>query len=246
MYCTCARRDPGAMDTAQRGSMMSKRVKKTSQFVAETVNTLNEEIKTAYDRVTGEDKVWSVYDRITKHDVEEIFQKYRGMCVYCDKATAYLGTRSHNSARVTWYVPLNVGGEAVFDNLIVSCQGCVKSYRSTRKLREDMVGLDTFADTVERLIQAVWDGEEQVTVDRLKARLNIRLSDVANCMRYVTKDDWVAAENEIIEEGVNTIGDMVEEQAHGEDKTEAITNTIKQMVTTKQYKIIRRQDENAS
>ena len=187
--------------------------------------------------------MWSVYDRITKHDVEEIFQKYRGMCVYCDKATAYLGTRSRNSARVTWYVPLNVGGEAVLSNLIVSCQECVKSYRSTRKLREDMVGLDTLADTVERLVKAVWAGEDQDIVDRRKARLNIRLSDVASCMRYVTKDDWIAAENEIIEEGVNTIGDRVEAMAKGEDTKPAITNTIKQIVTTKQYKIIRRQDD---
>lgn len=221
---------------------MSKHVKKPSRFLSETVDTLNEEIKTAYGRVTLDDKARSVCATISKNEVEEVFQKYKGRCVYCDKATAYLGTRSHNSARVTWYVPLNVGGEAVLDNLIVSCQGCVKDYRSTRKLREDMVGLDTFADTVERLVKAVRDSEDQDIVDRLKARLNIRLSDVANCMRYITKDDWVAAENEIIEEGVNTIGDRVEAMAKGEDTTAAITNTVKQIVTTKQYKIIRRQD----
>ena len=223
--------------------MGTRRGKTPSRFVSETVDTLNADIKKAYGKVTGEDKVWSVYDSITKNEVEEVFQKYRGRCVYCDKATAYLGTRSRNSARVTWYVPLNVGGEAVLSNLIVSCQGCVKSYRSTRKLREDMVGLDTFADTVERLVKAVWAGEPQYIVDRLKARLNIRLSDVASCMRYITKDDWVAAENEIIEEGVNTIGDRVEAMVKGDDTKDAITNTIKQIVTTKQYKIIRRQDE---
>ena len=222
---------------------MAKRVKKPSRFLSDTVDTLNAEIKTAYGRVTGDDKARSVYATISKNEVEEVFQKYKGRCVYCDKATAYLGTRSHNSARVTWYVPLNVGGEAVLDNLIVSCQGCVKDYRSTRKLREDMVGLDTFADTVERLVKAVWAGEDQDIVDRLKARLNIRLSDVATCMRYITKDDWIAAENEIIEEGVNTIGDRVEAMAKGEDTKDAITNTVKQIVTTKQYLIIRRQDE---
>lgn len=222
--------------------MATRRRKVPSMFVSDTVGTLNAEIRKAYVRVTGEDKIWSVYDRITKNEVEEVFQKYKGRCVYCDKATAYLGTRSRNSARVTWYVPLNVGGEAVPSNLIVSCQECVKSYRSTRKLREDMVGLDTFADTVERLVKAVQAGEDQAIVDRLKARLNIRLSDVATCMRYITKDDWVASENEIVEEGINTIGDRVEALAKGEDTKDAITNTAKQIVTTKQYKIIRRQD----
>ncbi len=222
---------------------MDKRVKKPSRFLSETVDTLNAEIKTAYGTVTGDDKARSVCATISKNEVEEVYQKYKGRCVYCDKATAYLGTRSHNSARVTWYVPLNVGGEAVLDNLIVSCQGCVKDYRSTRKLREDMVGLDTFADTVERLVKALEAGEDQAIVDRIKARLNIRLSDVATCMRYITKDDWVAAENEIIEEGVNTIGDRVEAMAKGEDTKDAITNTVKQIVTTKQYKIIRRQNE---
>lgn len=223
---------------------MGARRKAASMFVSDTVNTLNAEIRKTYGRLTGEDKSRSVH-QITKNEVEEVFQKYKGRCVYCDKATAYLGTRSHNSARVTWYVSLNVGGEAVLSNLIVSCQECVKRYRSTRKLREDMIGMDTFADTVELLVKAVNGGADQATVDQLKARLNVRLSDVASCMRYITKDDWITAENEIIEEGVNTIGDRVEAMAKGEDNKDAITNTVKQMVTTKQYKIIRRQDEKS-
>ena len=222
---------------------IKKRTRRVSSFVSDAVDTLNAEIRKSYVNVTGADKIWSVYSRITNADVEEVYQKYRGRCVYCDKALRYLGTRSHNSARVTWYVPLNVGGEARPDNLIVVCQECVKSYRSTRKLREDMVGLDTFADTVEALVKAVWAGVDQVEVDQLKSRLNVRLADVANCMRYVTKDDWVAAENEIVEEGVNTIGDRIETMIKGEDTKDEITNTVKQIVTTKQYKIIRRQDD---
>jgi hypothetical protein len=219
-----------------------KRTRTASSFVSDSVDTLNAEIRRTYVQVTGEDKMWSVYSRITNFDVEEVYQKYRGRCVYCDKALRYLGTRSHNSARVVWYVPLNVGGEARPDNLIVSCQECVKSYRSTRKLREDMVGLDSFADVVELLFKAVRDGADQSVVDQLKSRLNVRLVDVANCMRYTTKDDWIASEDEIVEEGVNTIGDRVEAMAKGEDTKDEITNTIKQMVSKKQYKIIRRQD----
>jgi hypothetical protein len=221
---------------------MGRQRRKSGVFVTDQVDTLNAEIRRAYVKVTGEDKIWSVYDRITALDIEEVYHKYKGRCVFCDKATAYLGKRSLDAARVTWYVPLNVGGEARPDNLIVSCQECVKSYRSTRKLREDMVGLDTFADVVERLVKAVRDGEDECIVAALKSRLNVRLMDIANCMRYVTKDDWIAAEDEIVEEGVNTIGDRVEAMAKGEDTKAGITNTVKQIVTTKQYKIIRRQD----
>ena len=226
-------------------AIKKKRKRAASTFVSDCVNSLNAEIRAAYVKVTGEDKIWSVYDRITKTDVEEIYQKYRGRCVYCDKALRYLGTRSHHSARVTWYIPLNVGGEARPDNLIVSCQECVKSYRSTRKLREDMIGLDSFADTVEALFIAVRDHKDQTVIDQLKCRLNVRLSDVANCMRYITKSDWIAHSSEIIEENANTLADRIEALANGEDTRDKITNTMKQIVTTKKYKIIRSRDADS-
>jgi hypothetical protein len=138
-----------------------------------------------------------------------------------------------------FYVPLNVGGEARPDNLVVVCAECKHGYRSTRKLREDVQGLDSFADVCVELFRAVQDaekepdGKNQDRIDRLKNRLNIRLADVATCMRYVID---TAEEAEVLIEGENTIADMLEDPVKNKDE---ITKKVRNMVGHMQYKVIR-------
>jgi hypothetical protein len=194
---------------------------------------INTEIHEAYGKTTRKDLFWATYTKVNKADAEACFMEYKGRCVFCDKTLSYLGRNSENSARLMFYVPLNVGGEARVDNLVVVCAECKHGYRSTRKLRQDIQGLDSFADTCEALFIAVREKADEDVIDCLKNRLNIRLADVATCMRYVID---TAEEGEILIEGENTIADMLEDPVKNKGE---ITKKVKNMVGHMQYRIIR-------
>ena len=181
--------------------------------------------------------------KITATEAEVCYRKYKGMCVFCDTLMGYLGRPSMASARLMFYVPLTVGGAPTPENLILVCNKCKEGYRDTRKLRTDIVGLDSFADCCEELFKAVRDGYPQAKIDMLKARLNGRLADVAMCMRYVTTPDWAPVTMTQVVEGENTIGERLEQMGTGQDVKAAITEDVKQIVTTKQYKIMRPTNE---
>ena len=216
--------------------------------MTKSLDEINNEIKQAYGRVVRKDIFWATYTKVNKPDAEECFMKYKGRCVFCDKLLSHLGRNSENSARLMFYVPLNVGGEARPDNLVVVCAECKHGYRSTRKLREDIQGLDSFADTCEALFNAVLSGKvegDRVDIDRLKNRLNIRLADVATCMRYMVDTEPEPEEEEMLIEGVNTIPDMLEDMAKRKHVKDKITNRLKKVQKHSQYKIIRNtSDEN--
>jgi hypothetical protein len=216
-----------------------KRQRMNSPFLTKCVEGINKQILKAYGTPTNKDTFWGTYTKINSADAEACFQHHKGKCVYCDKRLSYLGRRSVYAARLMFYVPLSVGGEARPDNLIVVCALCEHDYRDTRKLRRDVVGLDSFADTCEALFMAVRDGDSEEVRDQLKNRLNVRLVDIATCMRYVTTGDWEPDDTEVVVEGVNTIGERLERMAKGEEVKDKITNDVKQIVKTKQYKIIR-------
>jgi len=175
-----------------------------STFLTKALIGVNNEIKDAYIRITGRDKLWKTYNKVTPTDAEACFAEHKGRCAYCDKLLAYLGNASANSARLAWYVPLNVGGEARPDNLIVVCARCKNDYTSTRKMRQDVVGLNSFAATCEALFKAVKDGRSKLEIETLKDRLNVRLADAATCMRYVTQSSWKPKRFEKVIEGENT------------------------------------------
>lgn len=218
-----------------------KKVRNISSFVSKEMDAINAEIREAYVRITGEDKLWETYDKLRKGDCEAIYQQYKGRCVYCDKSLSMLGRMSSNSARLAFYIPLRVGGEARPSNLVLVCAACKNDYTYIPKQRQEIVGLDSFADVCEALFKAVRDGASEDTRDRLKNRLNLRLADIATCMGYVVKSDWLPTEDEIVEEGVNTIGEQLEKLAEGDDVKDEITDTVKQVAARKQYNIIRNQ-----
>ena len=225
-----------------RPKVNKKRQRLASRFLTTCIDEVNLEIREAYGDVTGEDKSWDTFEEVKRRDAEECFKKYNGRCVYCDRLLKYLGKGSVYSAKLAFYVPLNVGGEAKPDNLVVVCAQCKSDHRSTRPIREDVAGIDTFADLCEALFKAVKEGASEVVRDGIKNRLNHRLSDIAACMRYVVRSDWVPERNEVIVEGENTIGERIEQMAEGKAVKEQITQDVKQIVSRKQYKIIRGTD----
>jgi hypothetical protein len=216
-----------------------RRKRYSSSFLTKGIDEINDEIKKAYSEVTGLDKLWETYEKIKRFDAETCFQKQKGRCAYCDKPLRYLGRMSNDAARLSFYVPLNIGGEARPDNLIVVCSQCKHNYRSMRILREDIVGIDSFADHCEALFLAIKDGASEEVRNQIKNRLNHRLADVAMCMRYVVTGDWIPETFEKIVDEENTIGEKLEDMGRGKDMKKSITEDVKQIIVTKQYKIIR-------
>lgn len=221
----------------KRGRTQSTR--DVSSFMTRGITDINNEIKQTYGKVVGLDKLWKTYTKITKVDAEACFERYHGRCVFCNKALKYLGRMSKDAARLMFYVPLNVGGEARPDNLVVVCAYCKYNHRSVKPREADVVGVDSFADLCEALFLAIRDGSDEDHRDAIKNRLNLRLADIATCMRYVTKGDWIPDAFDKVVDGENTIGERLEHMGRGEDVKDDITNAVKQIITTKQYKIIR-------
>jgi 5-methylcytosine-specific restriction endonuclease McrA len=225
------------MAAKKRTRRVPKRL--NTPFLTTGVTAINNEIAAAYSKVTAKDKKHGTVKKITVLDAEDCYRHHRGKCVYCDTRLTYVGRSHMKAARLMFYVPLKVGGEARLDNLIIVCVDCKHSYRDTRKLRTDIVGLDSFADCCEQLFIAVRDGYPRAKVDMLKNRINTRLSDVATCMRYVTTPDWRPITMEKLVEGENTMAEALEDMGKGKDAKAAVTNKVKQVVTTGQYKIMR-------
>jgi hypothetical protein len=225
------------MAAKKRTRRVPKRL--NTPFLTTGVTAINNEIAAAYGKVTAKDKKYGTVPKITPQDAEACYQQYKGKCVFCDTRLAYLGRANEAAARLMFYVPLKVGGEARLDNLIIVCTSCKHEYRDTRKLRQDITGLDSFADVCEQLFEAVIENADFGRIKRLKARLNDRLSDIATCMRYVTTPDWKPQHYEKLIEGENTMAEALEDMGKGKDTKDAITNKVKQVVSTKKYKIIR-------
>jgi hypothetical protein len=226
------------MAAKKRRRCVPKRL--NTPFLTTGISAINREIAEAYGKVTAKDKKHGTVKKITPQDAESCYQQYKGKCVFCDTRLAYLGRANEAAARLMFYVPLKVGGEARLDNLIIVCTNCKHEYRDTRKLRQDITGLDSFADVCEQLFEAVIENADFGRIKRLKARLNDRLSDVATCMRYVTTHDWLPIKMEKLVEGENTMAEALEAMGEGKDMKADITNKVQQVVTTKQYKVMRK------
>jgi hypothetical protein len=220
--------------------------RRNAPFLTKEVNDINAQIRKAYVNPFNKDTFWDNYTKINSADAEDCYRRHKGKCAFCDQRLKYLGRRSINAAKLMFYVPLDVGGEARPDNLIVVCSSCKHDYRSTKKLSRDIEGLDSFADTCEALFKAVKDGASEGVRAQLKARLNDKLVDVATCMRYVTTSDWEPDHTEVVVEGENTMGERLEQMAQGEDVKAEITNDVKQIVKTNQYTIIRRAEDEST
>jgi hypothetical protein len=76
----------------------------------------------------------------------------------------------------------------------------------------------------------------------------MKFEDLGVALRYKPFKDWIPENFEMLEEGMNTIPDIVakattshEEGASIDNEKHEITEKIKQTVTTRQYKVVRRQ-----
>jgi len=188
----------------------------------------------------------------------DIWKQHQGRCVFCGLQLNSGEYNTPNGCHLIPYTPFEVGGTTEIWNIVIACTSCKKNYGGSKGVREDIPDLNTFADMISALIKTTLEKKEATDLDkykllenkisRLKIMLNLKLTDIAQNMRYKAFVDWMPEEFTIIEENKNSIPDIIENMTEGacggnEDALasgeEEITQQIKQTMITKKYKIIR-------
>ena len=208
------------------------------------MTTGNRAFVRAVDRLNKQAKKRQGSPKLKLADAAKIYDKYQGKCVVCGLNLNVREITGINALTFSYYIPLEFGGSPGIENVVQTCLPHAKNYRATRTLREDIVDLNTIADVIERLITAVREGDRE-TARRLKVMLNIKFEDMALSMRYKVHPNQIPEGFQVLEEEVNTIPDQIEELVEATEeevpaKKEEITDNLKQIVATKQYKIIRK------
>ena len=178
---------------------------------------------------------------VTRWSLRETFDNYGGRCVYCGMSLLCNGD-GPDSAHFSFYVPLNNGGLAEADNLVLVCNTHRKIYKPNRVNNPRILDVNTIPDLIVALVEEVkespGDGEEilakQEKIKVLKRELNLALEDLALTMRYKVVGLWRPKEFVVVEDEINTFAEQVLEP-----KAEDIKQTFQQIVTTGKYKIIR-------
>jgi len=199
--------------------------------------------------------------RFSSAEAHEIYQKYGGKCVYCGTPLNIRAEKTLNALHFRYYTALEHNGAIHKDNVVTVCTECEGKYKPTQTRREDIPDIDSFADTIQILIETVVKAEAQrieqnpeyvVTVEkirRIKFMLNLKMEDIATNMRYKPFKDWMPSQYEIIEENNNSFPDLIEKQSKNvagvedldalDSGRERIVEQTKQIISTKQYKVIR-------
>jgi hypothetical protein len=193
-------------------------------------------------------------------DAARVYKKFNGRCAFCDLPLNVRESQGTNALQLIFYTPIKFGGAIDPENIVPTCTVHAEQYRDVRETREDIPDINTFADVIEQLIKAVSarehilrEGGEGVgpiveKIRRIKVYLNMKFEDLGVALRYKPFKDWIPENFEMLEEGMNTIPDIVakattshEEGASIDNEKHEITEKIKQTVTTRQYKVVRRQ-----
>jgi hypothetical protein len=173
-------------------------------------------------------------------------------CVYCGVALNRR-SRQYNGLNPVFYIPIDRGGPIEIDNLVFACSPCAHKYRPQRELRDAIPDINTFADYVEVLTKSVhekMDAEKDEDAElvlilnekirRIKRLLNIQLEDIALSLKYKPFKDWIPERFQEVREDDTDAPTLIERVAENPTKEnkEALTEGVKQIVSTGQYRII--------
>ncbi len=177
---------------------------------------------------------------IYSSELDLIYTRCKGHCVFCGKPLNPSIKTASNAPHAIFYTPLKVGGKAELDNIIIVCTTCMKDKAPIKKLHINILGVNSFGDLVESLINAIKRNAPNEEVHSLKRMLNAHLEEVAILMRYEAKySDWEPNEILIREDGENSIPDIIEGMVKDPSKKEEFKDAIKQIVKTKKYRVVR-------
>lgn len=181
-------------------------------------------------------------------EARSVFQKWKGRCVFCGIPLLVRARTTGAALGFQFYTPLSCGGRPTIDNVVPTCTGCRKFYRTTRQPREELFNVNTFADLTEQLILELQQHKQHKgRITRIKRMMNQSLEDMVNNMRYKTYPDQAPEEFELLVEDKNTLPEEIEglTKALKEDnkpsvdkEKDRVTDRVKQIITSKQYKVI--------
>lgn len=198
----------------------------------------------------------STLQRITPQQARAAFLAYKGTCAYCGIPLNVRNRTGWNSLHFTFYVPIKLQGKKIRPELLLPvCEAHLKNSIKPG-LREDIPDLNTFSDLIVVLIKSIVSENElsselkilmQEKINRIKRLLNFKLEDIALSMRYKPFRDWNPEEFELVVEGDNSFPDLVQKVTEEvidkgtEETKEEVTECIKQILTAKQYKVVRKE-----
>jgi hypothetical protein len=204
---------------------------------------------TAYGRVIAEinKELPPSHRKLHFYLAEEILHDWNGRCAICGIPLQLMSINERNSMHLMFYIPLKSGGTKDKSNIVPVCTTDKKRYKPTKDLREEIPDLNTFADLTERLAKAIIREENEEVIRRIKLALNKILEQISVGIKYRPFTDWEPEDTELLIEGENTIPDRIEEvvtklakEEDTEETKDKITNSVKQIATHKQYKILKK------
>lgn len=196
-------------------------------------------------------------EKVNPLSLANLFKTFSGRCAYCGVPCVPNSGDTRTKVSFQWYIPLNRGGLPEKENLVPVCSEHRHKYRASKRQIETIPDVNTFGDLMYSLIQAtvtmtrlksdnnteafVWEHK----INRIKRAINSLLEEMMVSTQYRPFTDWKVDNMTVYEEDINTIPDMVEDMTEKEiagepAEKESLIEAAKQMLTTKQYKIIRK------
>ena len=196
--------------------------------------------------------------RINPLELVALTKRFSGRCAYCSVPCIPKAGQRSTQLNFQWYIPLDRGGETTIDNLVPVCSEHLHRYRPTKRQRETIPDINTFGDLVYNLIKSVittsrlksdnnvdaFRWEEKT--NRIKREINGLLEEIIISSQYHPFTDWMVKEPVFHEEDINTIPDIIEGMTEKEIVNDTVDGRVldepvKQILSTKQYKIIRKE-----
>jgi hypothetical protein len=196
---------------------------------------------------------------------QEVFERYGGRCALCGIGLSAHYNSGIDTLYLDFYIPLTRGGRwDSLDNVIPVCKSHYTGGVIKKELRKDIPDINTFSDLIEQLIRSTLSAKQMEDEDNpelslmikkknmIKRIINMKLEDITVCMQYKPFEDWIPENYEFVIEDENTIPDLIEMTTESvvDNDTDAVveskkktTEQVKQLASTKQYRIVRNAPE---
>jgi hypothetical protein len=182
---------------------------------------------------------------ITRDDAIKLHRKYGGRCVYCGLPLVIRTRAGRAGYHFTFDTPLDIGGLPTVDNLVISCHTCKEARRPVREMRMEIPGINSFADKCEALFKAILNDESYKKIQIIKRHIDTTLEAITINFRYKPLPEWKPERFELFKEDYNTLSDRLSDLGEAvinddtDETKKRLTEGVKQIVTTRRYKVIR-------